>query len=197
LIKVAARSPKIVILAEHRRDASESLSLPLEGISLHLDSLYRTARLLTGSHAAAEDLVQETAIRAWRGWTSLRSFTSLKAWLLQILHRIFLNTVRAEKRRPPFLDIEIDDLLSHPVPSVQSEENWQGALLSEDIVAALESLPGAFREALWLVEVEELKLSEVAEVTGVPVGTVASRVHRARRLLREFLRSRGQGKRGT
>jgi RNA polymerase sigma-70 factor (ECF subfamily) len=105
--------------------------------------------------------------------------------------------VRAEKRRPPFLDVDIDELLSHPVLSVENEESWQGALLSEDIVAALESLSSAFREALWLVEVEELKLSEVAEVTGVPVGTVASRVHRARRLLREFLSSRGQGKRGT
>ncbi len=197
LSKMAARSPKIVILAEHRRNASEPLSRPLEGISLHLDSLYRTARLLTGSDAAAEDLVQETAIRAWRGWTSLRSFTSLKPWLLQILHRTFLNTVRAEGRRPPFLDVEIDELLSHPVLSVESEESSPDTSLSDDIVAALESLSSAFREALWLVEVEELKLSEVAEVTGVPVGTVASRVHRARRLLREFLRSRGQGKRGT
>jgi RNA polymerase sigma-70 factor, ECF subfamily len=193
---MAARSSKIVILAEHRRNPSEPLSHPLEGISLHLDSLYRTARLLTGSEAAAEDLVQETAIRAWRGWTSLRSFTSLKPWLLQILHRTFLNTVRAEERRPPFLDVEIDELLSHPVLSVENEESSQGTSLSEDIVSALESLSSAFREALWLVEVEELKLSEVAEITGVPVGTVASRVHRARRLLREFLRSRGEGKRG-
>ncbi len=120
-----------------------------------------------------------------------------KPWLLQILHRTFLNTVRAEERRPPFLDLEIDALLSHPVLGVENEESSQGTSLSEDIVAALESLSSAFREALWLVEVEELKLSEVAEITGVPVGTVASRLHRARRLLREFLRSRGQGKRGT
>ena len=194
---MGARSPKIVVLAERRRKVAEPPLHPLEGLSLHLDSLYRTARLLTGSEAAAEDLVQETAIRAWRGWTRLRSFTSLKPWLLQILHRTFLNTVRADERRPPFLDIEIDELLSHPVLSVETEESFQRAPLSEDIVAALESLPPAFREALWLVEVEELKLSEVAEVTGVPVGTVASRLHRARRLLREFLCSRGRGKRGT
>jgi RNA polymerase sigma-70 factor (ECF subfamily) len=196
LSHMAARSRKIVILAERRRNASEPPSGPLEGISSHLDSLYRTARLLTESEAAAEDLVQETAIRAWRGWTSLRSFASLKPWLLQILHRIFLNTVRAEERRPPFLDVEIDELLSHPLLSVENEESSQDNSLSEDIGAALESLSATFREALWLVEVEELKLSEVAEITGVPVGTVASRVHRARRLLREFLRSHGPGKRG-
>jgi RNA polymerase sigma-70 factor, ECF subfamily len=196
LSTVATRSPKIVVLAE-RRNASEAVSGPLEGVSVHLDSLYRTARLLTGNEAAAEDLVQETAIRAWRGWKSLRSLTSLKPWLLQILHRTFLNTVRADKRRPPFLDIEIDELLSHPLLSVENEESSQIAPLPEDIIAALESLSSDFREALWLVEVEELKLSEVAEITGVPVGTVASRVHRARRLLREFLRSRGQGKRGA
>ncbi len=194
---MAARSPKIVILAEHRRNASEPPSGPLEGVSLHLDSLYRTARLLTRNEDAAEDLVQETAIRAWRGWTSLRSFTSLKPWLLQILHRTFLNTVRAEERRPPFLDIQIDELLSHPVLSIENDETAPGAPFSDDIFVALESLPSTFREALWLVDVEELKLSEVAEVMGVPVGTVASRVHRARRLLRELLRSRGQGKRGT
>jgi RNA polymerase sigma-70 factor (ECF subfamily) len=164
---------------------------------LHLDSLYRTARLLTGSNAAAEDLVQETAIRAWRGWTSLRSFTSLKPWLLQILHRTFLNTLRAAERRPPFVDVDLEELLSHPMLSVENEETSHDNFFSEDIVAALESLSSAFREALWLVEVEELKLSEVAEITGVPVGTVASRVHRARRLLREFLHSRGRGKRGT
>jgi RNA polymerase sigma-70 factor, ECF subfamily len=194
---MAARSPKIVILAERRRDVSETRLHPLEGLSLHLDSLYRTARLLTRDEAAAEDLVQETAIRAWRRWTSLRSFTSLKPWLLQILHRTFLNTVRAEERRPPFLDIQIDELLSHPVLSIENDGTAPGAPFSEDIFAALESLPSTFREALWLVDVEELKLSEVAEVTAVPVGTVASRVHRARRLLRELLRSRGQGKRGT
>jgi RNA polymerase sigma-70 factor, ECF subfamily len=194
---MAARSPKIVILAERRRDVSEAPLHPLEGLSLHLDSLYRTARLLTRNEAAAEDLVQETAIRAWRGWTTLRSFASLKPWLLQILHRTFLNTVRAEERRPPFLDIQIDELLSHPVLSIENDETAPGASFSEDIFAALESLPSTFREALWLVDVEELKLSEVAEVMGVPVGTVASRVHRARRLLRELLRSRGQGKRGT
>src|SRR5260370_28684508 len=110
---MAARSPKIVILAEHRRNASEPPSGPLEGVSLHLDSLYRTARLLTRNEDAAEDLVQETAIRAWRGWTCLRSFTSLMPWLLLILHRTFLNSVSAEDRRPTFLVLEIDSLLSY------------------------------------------------------------------------------------
>jgi DNA-directed RNA polymerase specialized sigma24 family protein len=84
---MSARAPKIVILAERRPTTVAAWLHPVEGFSLHLDSLYRTARLLTGSNAAAEDLVQETAIRAWRGWTSLQSFTSLKPWLLQILHR--------------------------------------------------------------------------------------------------------------
>src|SRR5262249_38504936 len=133
-----ARSPKIVILAERRPTTVGTSLHPLEGLSLHLDSLYRTARLLTGSNAAAEDLVQETAIRAWRRWNSLRSFTSLKPWLLQILHRTFLNTVRAEKRRPPFLDVDIDELLSHSVLSVENEESSHGTFPSEDIVAALE-----------------------------------------------------------
>src|SRR5260370_7121018 len=108
---MAARSPKIVILAEHRRNASEPPSGPLEGVILHLDSLYRTARLLTRNEDSAEDLVQDTAIRSWRAWTSLRSFTSLNPWLLQLLHRTFLNTVPATDRPPPLLPLLIHHLL--------------------------------------------------------------------------------------
>jgi RNA polymerase sigma factor (sigma-70 family) len=157
-------------------------------LAAHLASLYRTARLLSGSETAAEDIVQETALRAFRSWDRLRSKSAVKAWLLQILHRTFLNQRRDASRRPQPADIELDTLLSSPLLSM--EPTWtpvEGAV-DDEVAAALDGLPCSFREAVWLVDVEELTFAEAARVLDIPPGTVASRVHRARMLLREQLK---------
>jgi RNA polymerase sigma-70 factor (ECF subfamily) len=161
-----------------------------EALGAHLDSLYGAARVLTGDAAQAEDLVQETALAAYRGWASLRAPGAVKRWLLTILRRTFLNAVRHRDRRPPFLDVDITALLEHPVLGTETRVQLRDDLLSDDVATALDALPLEFREAVWLVDVEELTMPEVAEVLDVPVGTVASRVHRARRLLRERLSRR-------
>ncbi|MBI4589088.1 MAG: sigma-70 family RNA polymerase sigma factor [Candidatus Rokubacteria bacterium] len=186
-------SPKLVLLRERKPNPTDGADRALgleEALGLHLESLYRTARVLTGSDPAAEDLVQEAALRACRGWDGLRSIPAVKTWLLRILHRTFLNLRRHDSRRPPIVDLDIDELLSHPLLSQGDWREPADGALGEDVAAALAALPAGFREAVWLVDVEELKLAEAAEVLELPLGTVASRVHRARRLLRESLAAR-------
>jgi RNA polymerase sigma factor (sigma-70 family) len=160
-----------------------------EALAAHLASLYRTARLLTGSTTAAEDIVQETALRACRSWDRVRSTSAVKSWLLQILHRVFLNHLRDDSRRPRPADIELDTLLSSSLLSVEPLWTSVEGVVDDEVAAALDALPCSFREAVWLVDVEELTLAEAARVLDVPLGTVASRVHRARILLREQLKN--------
>lgn len=156
-----------------------------QALADHLDSLYAVARLLTREHGLAEDLVQETALAAFRAWGELRKPAAVKSWFLRILRNTFLNTQRHADRRPPFADIDVDDLLTHPV--LQVEPAGLEPVISDELAQALESLPVEFRETLWLIDVEELTVAETAEVLDVPVGTAASRAHRARRMLRERL----------
>jgi RNA polymerase sigma-70 factor (ECF subfamily) len=197
---VPGHDPKIIRLragAPLPADSSPDTGLTLdEALGRHLGCLYGAARLLTGDPAAAEDLVQEAAIAAFRGWGELRAHAAVKSWLLRILHRTFLNTLRHAGRRPPFVDIDIDELIGHPIlggepvaPVPASE-----LVLSEEVERALAALPHGFREVVWLVDVEELTIAETADVLELPAGTVASRVHRARRLLREALTPGGPRK---
>ncbi|MBI3184163.1 MAG: RNA polymerase sigma factor [Myxococcales bacterium] len=184
-------SPKLVLLRSPGRPGAGPGGGGLmgleEALGAHLDALFRTARLLTGDEAAAEDLVQEAGLRACRGWDGLRSIPSVKAWLMQILHRTFLNSRRSEGRGPKLVDLDLDDLLSQPVVEPDLEKGLDAAAIAEEVARALDELPAGFREALWLVDVEELTLAEAAEVLELPLGTVASRAHRARRLLRDQL----------
>lgn len=89
------------------------------------------------------------------------------------------------------MDLDVEELVTHPLVGIEFEPGSMGALFSDELTSALEGLSPGFREAVWLVDVEELKLAEAAEVLELPVGTVASRVHRARRLLRERLENAG------
>ena len=164
-----------------------------EAIGRNLDALYATARMLTGTPAAAEDLVQETALAAFRAWGSLRQPGAVKTWLFRILYRAHLNHRRREKRRPALADLDIDELLDHPILGWEPELPLPEADLSEEIAEALAALPDGFRETVWLIDVEELTIAEAAEVMDVPPGTVASRVYRARRMLRETLSKKPRG----
>jgi len=158
-----------------------------EALERHLDTLYAVARLLTGNAAAAEDLVQETALNAFRHWGELRAPEAAKSWLLRILNRCCSNARRRDSRRAPIADVDLDELVAS---SIAADPPPADAPLSDDVEAALAALPAGFREAVWLVDVEDLTLGETAAALDLPAGTVASRVYRARQKLREHLRSR-------
>jgi len=195
------RPPKTVVaLASTRtKQTAEAVSDPAaegpqtieEAISLHLDAMYATARLLTGGDAAAaEDLVQESALSAFRSWGSLRAPAAAKAWLLRILFRSFLSSRRYRQRRPDIVDVDLEELIERThVEAIGGAEDVVAIELSEPMAAALDSLPPGFREVVWLVDVEELTLAETADVLGIPPGTAASRAYRARAKLRQLLRN--------
>lgn len=148
----------------------------------HLDSLYGTAVRLTRRGADAEDLVQETYLKAFRSAAQFRPGTNLKAWLFTILYNTFRNMRRDTGRSPIDVDSETVELAAS-APEASPEQLLTRATLDADLQAALDGLPGAFRQAVWLRDVEELTYAEIAAALGVPIGTVMSRISRGRRLL--------------
>jgi RNA polymerase sigma-70 factor (ECF subfamily) len=160
----------------------------------HLDSLYGTALRLTRRAADAEDLVQDTYLKAFRASHQFERGTNLKAWLFTILHNTFRNVRRHDGRNPVDVDSEAVDRAAADLDGVQSPEQiLTRSTLDVDLQAALDALPGAFREAVWLRDVEELSYADMAKVLDIPMGTVMSRISRGRRALFEAL----QGTRGT
>src|SRR5262249_44077639 len=152
----------------------------------------------------AEDLVQETYLRAYRGFESFKEGTNLKAWLYKILTNTFINSYRSKKRRPDEVEIEDGDdfYLYRRLGGLEAadaartpETEVLDAIPDEAVKDALDSLPEQFRMAVLLADVEGFSYKEIADITGVPVGTVMSRLHRGRRQLQrrlwEFARSRG------
>lgn len=144
----------------------------------HLPRLRRYARALTGDASRADDLVQDTLERALAKLDLWQPGSDLRAWLFTLMHNLFVNQIRA--RRPQ--ETVIDDALDEPVSGGQLE-----ALAARDIHAALARLPEAQREVLLLVGLEQFGYAEAAEVLGVPVGTVMSRLARAREKMRQML----------
>ncbi len=161
----------------------------------HINALYSTALRLTANTADADDLVQETYLKALRSAAQFEEGTNLKAWLFTILHNTFLNS-RRHAGRETSTD-EPDDL--ERLPQAEGGESPEQILLRKtldaDLKAALDSLPEAFREAVWLRDVEEFSYAEIAAIVQVPIGTVMSRISRGRRLLFERLTA-AKGKRG-
>lgn len=152
---------------------------------VHLDALYRVALRLTGNAADADDLVQETMLKAYRAWDQFETGTNAKGWLLTIMRHAFINDYRRRRRRPETVDIDAVEPFA-VFPDVQ-EEDPQGAffdrIVDDEVLRAIDALPEAFREALMLSDVEGLSYQEIARVLDVPVGTVKSRLFRARHLL--------------
>lgn len=154
------------------------------------DDVWRVARRLARDYQAAEDLVQEAYARAFRSWRSYESGTNLRAWLLRILHNLAIDNARKQKRAPEQLGLEADDyylyerLGGNPVADVDVlvERLSPGPVL--DALAEL-SLP--FREVVVLVDLGDLSYQEAADVLEIPVGTVMSRLHRGRRVLKRAL----------
>ena len=158
-----------------------------------LEPLYATALRLTRNKADAEDLVQDTFVKALRFEDRFAAGTNLKAWLYTIL----LNTWRNRRRDSARVPVEIDsprvdeaaNAADGPSAMDTPEQILLRATVREDLQVALDGLPEVFREAVWLRDVEEFTYAEIAQMLGVPIGTVMSRISRGRRLLFERLSS--------
>src|SRR5918996_1207251 len=154
----------------------------------YIDSLYGTALRLTRRPADAEDLVQDTYLKAFRASEQFERGTNLKAWLFTILNNTFRNMRRHDVRNP----VDVDSDTVERAADLMAQEHTPEQLLTRatldaDLQAALDALPEAFRQAVWLRDVEELTYAEMAKVLDVPMGTVMSRISRGRRLLYERL----------
>ena len=159
-----------------------------------LQGFYRQALKLTHNHAEAEDLLQETAAKAFAGFHSFRDGTNLGGWLYRILLNSHISSYRKQQRRPvQWLTEEITDgqmmaEARHSSNGLRSAEDQVLDLLEDDdIKAAMQKLPEKLRTAIYYADVEGFRFKEIAELTDVPLGTVMSRLHRGRRQLRSLL----------
>ena len=158
--------------------------------------LYTAALRMTRNPADAEDLVQETYLKAYRAFAGFEAGTNLKAWLYRILTNTYINSYRAKKRRPEIADVEdVEDLylyrrLSGDQPTGlgrSAEDEALDRFTDVEVKEAIESLPDTFRMAVLLADVEGFSYKEIAEITDVPIGTVMSRIHRGRKALQKAL----------
>jgi len=165
---------------------------PFEGEALaYLDSLYRTSLRLTRNPADAEDLVQETYLKAFRAAGRFEPGTNLRAWLFTILHNTARNRARDRARDAVTIDSETveraADAQSGFLPGAGPVETPETLLIREtlapDLQKAIDALPDLFRQAVWLRDVEEFSYAEISEMLSIPIGTVMSRISRGRRLL--------------
>ena len=156
-----------------------------------LDRLYSAALRLTRNEADAQDLVQDTYLKALRSSGQFEAGTNLRGWMFTILHNTFLNQRRDRGRSP--IDADSEAVEQAPDPRLEAT-NPETLLLREtmdaDLQAALDGLPAAYREAVWLRDVEQFSYEEIAGIVGVPIGTVMSRISRGRRALYDDLVSR-------
>ena len=161
----------------------------------HLDALYRTALRMTRSEADAEDLVQETYIRAFRFRDQFTLGTNMKAWLFRILTNTFINTYRRKAAQPEVTDLEgvdefslyrrmADERAASSSPDPEAE--LLKGVVDTEVTDALEELPEKFRNTV-LLDVEGFSYKEIAEMLSIPIGTVMSRLHRGRKFLQKRL----------
>lgn len=178
--------------------AFTELAMPFMG------PLYSAALRMTHNPADAEDLVQETYLRAYRGFGTFESGTNIKAWLYRILTNTFINQYRAARRRPDQVDVEdIEDLylyrrlggLDAAIAEQSPEAEVLNRIPDDTVKDAVDSLPEQFRVAVLLADVEGFSYKEIAEILDIPIGTVMSRLHRGRKQLQkrlwEFANERG------
>jgi RNA polymerase sigma-70 factor, ECF subfamily len=152
------------------------------------DALYRAARRLTRNAAEAEDLVQETYLKAFRSKASFERGTNLRAWLFTILMNTYRNSRRDAARDPVDVDSEVvETAQTLPGAAATPEELLLRSTLDADLQRALDALPDVFRAAVWLRDVEEFSYAEIARMLDIPPGTVMSRISRGRRLLYQQL----------
>jgi RNA polymerase sigma-70 factor (ECF subfamily) len=156
------------------------------------DQVYRVARHLVGSREDAEELVQETYARAFRSWRSFTPGTNLRAWLLRILTNLNIDRGRRRQRTPETQPLEEGDYflynrLEEAAQGTPDEERVVERLSQDDIVEALSAVPHDFRDVVVLVDIGDFSYQDAAQILDIPIGTVMSRLHRGRRILKTRL----------
>jgi RNA polymerase sigma-70 factor (ECF subfamily) len=164
-----------------------------DSLLIHIDALYRSALYLVKNRNNADDLVQETYLRAFKFLREDKEISNEKAWLFKILINAFINQYRKEKREPALVDFDSiesfhqsieEEVLMSPIMENEAEFN---KLLDDDVKKALEDLPDDFRMVILLSTVEGFSYKEISDMVKCPIGTVMSRIYRGRRMLKEKL----------
>ena len=173
----------------------------------HTNQLYAAAMRYTKNPQDAQDLVQDTYAKAFVAFHQFEPGTNLKAWLYRILTTTFINTYRKDQRRPQISDGELEDWQIYDAASHTSDQGRSAedvaldGIVDVDVKAALAAMPEDFRMAVYLADVEGFSYKEIADIVGVPSGTVMSRLHRGRKLLRtslaEYAKDRGFNRGGS
>ena len=162
------------------------------------DQVYRVARHLVGSREEAEDLMQETYARAFRSWRSFQPGTNLRAWLLRILTNLNIDRGRRLQRTPDTQPLEesdyfLVDRLEETGGPISEEERVDERLSQDSIVEALAAVPHDFRDVIVLVDIGDFSYADAAQILDIPIGTVMSRLHRGRRILKSHLAQEAVG----
>ena len=164
-----------------------------EHLLAHMDALYRSALYLTKNENNADDLVQETYLKAFKFIQEDKEIRNAKAWLFRILMNTFINKYRRDKREPSLVDFDsveaFHESLQEEVraPSILDDESVLDSLMDDNIKVALEALPDDFRMVILLSIVEGFSYKEISKIVNCPVGTVMSRIYRGRKMLKEKL----------
>ena len=156
------------------------------------DQVYRVARHLASSREDADELMQETYARAFRSWRSFTPGTNMRAWLLRILTNLNIDRGRRQQRAPQMQPLEANDYflydkLAENGDGISDEDQVVERLSQDDIVTALSVVPHDFRDVLVLVDLGDFSYADAAQILDIPVGTVMSRLHRGRRILKREL----------
>jgi len=173
-------------------EARDRVRFEEEALALS-DQVFRVARHLAGSREDAEELVQETYARAFRSWRSFTPGTNLRAWLLRILTNLNIDRGRRSQRAPQTTPLEANDYylydkLAETDGSIAPDEDRVVERLSQDdIVTALSAVPHDFRDVIVLVDLGDFSYQDAAQILDIPIGTVMSRLHRGRRILKREL----------
>ena len=162
------------------------------------DQVYRVARHLAGSREEAEDLMQEAYARAFRSWRSFQPGTNLRAWLLRILTNLNIDRGRRLQRTPDMQPLEANDYylvdkLEENGGPITDEERVDERLSQDSIVHALSAVPHDFRDVVVLVDIGDFSYQDAAQILDIPIGTVMSRLHRGRRILKAQLAEEAVG----
>lgn len=186
----AESEPRDIAVEARNRVRFEEEALELS------DQVYRVARRLVSSREEAEDLVQETYSRAFRSWRSYTPGTNMRAWLLRILTNLNIDRGRRKQRSPDEQPLEEGDYYLYnrmEQAGASDQERVDERLSRDDIVGAMSAVPDDFRDVIVLVDIGDFTYADAAQILDIPMGTVMSRLHRGRRILKRELAERVGG----